>query len=839
MNIKFKKYFPFYLRIMTIISLSVFFIKPLNSLLNSTLVSPILSTFENNIASVIMLAILAIGLLIWIWIYGSRRFIIVLALIATAFYLLMRTSGYWIFYTYPPLPILSDWDLILLALTLPLIRIVFAAGSEEELPVTEGGFIEDLAIEDAKMDSFKRNLVAKEIAKKIGHTTNKRSFAIGILGEYGSGKTSFLNLIKKNLDTKNVALIDFNPWSAEGSSNIQKDFFDLLASRLRELDPKISSLVLDYSRKLSGTDSAMEKLIKQSGLAGSLLSSNSYADDYEQINTLLKETDKKIVITVDDVDRLYNDEVMEVLRLIRNTGNFANIFYLVAYERNFVDQAIKSLNVNAGNSFLDKIIQLEIPIPKRESNDLLDFLETHLFPFLAEDQKLAYKDHIIESGFKFGYDFAFDKVFRQSRDVIKFVNNFKLTYGLMGKEVMFENIFILELLKFRFPLIYDRLFENRSEFVSEHLSRSKHQQYYELLTYKEGDRNQLSITKTLRAEGKYEENELRLISGLLTNLFFGFDRSKKAKNSIIYPMFFERYFRYRLSNREISEKQFLQAYENGLEATKTYIDLQGKHKMLNDVATRIFQEKPATREAYELKVYSLFYLGPKFIREKGRHSFDTEALTDLIWNYEHNLDKKFYKKDEAAFASFIQKVLGQAPFPYLFHNEIIYHIKKGSKEISVAEEKLSNFQLDYFTKHVEQAGLSEEALYLFWWSRYKEFVPLPENPGRGHEYLHFEKPIAEAMRKFIPELDPFHFLKYSIKYDIRDREIYFIHPEVLEMFRQKSELRNLVQDHKVLDQTVKQDYLALYDACEANGFKDWGRIEFKTALKPDRSSSND
>lgn len=195
MNIK--KYFPFYFRIVSIIALSIFFIKPLNGLLESTMVSPIFSHFENNIASIILLPILSVGLFTCIWIYGGKRFILALALTATAFYILMRTSGHWFFFKYPPLPQLNDWDLIFLALTLPLIRLFLPMGSKDELLSPTDGFIEDLAIEDAEMDSFKRNLVAREIAKKIERTVNKKSFAIGILGEYGSGKTSFLNLIKK------------------------------------------------------------------------------------------------------------------------------------------------------------------------------------------------------------------------------------------------------------------------------------------------------------------------------------------------------------------------------------------------------------------------------------------------------------------------------------------------------------------------------------------------------------------------------------------------------------------------------------------------------------------
>ena len=47
------------------------------------------------------------------------------------------------------------------------------------------------------------------------------------------------------------------------------------------------------------------------------------------------------------------------------------------------------------------------------------------------------------------------------------------------------------------------------------------------------------ILSTLK-EVKYVEADIKLIGGLMTYLFFKFEYSKEAKNSIIYPMFFER-----------------------------------------------------------------------------------------------------------------------------------------------------------------------------------------------------------------------------------------------------------------------------------------------------------
>jgi len=597
----------------------------------------------------------------------------------------------------------------------------------------------------------------------------------------------------------------------------------------------IAGMLLDYSRKLSRVDSSAEKLVRRAGFLASLFSRGSYTDDYERINRLLAQSGKKIVVTIDDLDRLYSDEVIEVLRLIRNTANFSNIFYLVAYERSYIQQSIKAMNTQAGSSYLDKIIQLEIPLPKRDTDDLLLLLERLLTDLVAAEHLIAFKENIIKNGFKNRFDFSYAGVFRQSRDVIKFINNFKITYKLLGTETMFENLFVLELIKFRFPLIYDRLFERHTDFVQLNNTRSLHNEFYEVKTYKSEKETLPVIARALREEKQYDEKEIALISGLINNLFFKFSQVKRAKNSIRYPMFFERYFRYRLTGSDLSETSFRQAFEGGLATMREFIAECEARNMLLSLSTRLFQMKADSRATYELKIGALMAIGSIYDRGKSGYSFDVQALIDEMWDLESRRLKKYYANDTTAYKAFVSSQFEQAAYPFLFHNLLIYTVKKGSQEIGLSKDELTAFSVRYFERYLQQSGFTKEAMYLAWWTRREYTVPVPDKPGYVFPKWEFAAQLAPVLRKTIAEHDPFWFLKYSIQNDFPNNDRNTIYEGVLQFFANPGELRQLVADHGLLDAAVKTEYLAFFDACASKGFDQFTEFVFWTDLKPARN----
>src|SRR6266702_3551835 len=55
----------------------------------------------------------------------------------------------------------------------------------------------------------------------------------GVLGPWGSGKTSFVNLARVYLEEAGIPILDFNPWMFSGAEQLVESFFVELAAQLR------------------------------------------------------------------------------------------------------------------------------------------------------------------------------------------------------------------------------------------------------------------------------------------------------------------------------------------------------------------------------------------------------------------------------------------------------------------------------------------------------------------------------------------------------------------------------------------------------------------------------
>ncbi|SEO84011.1 KAP family P-loop domain-containing protein [Mucilaginibacter gossypiicola] len=696
------------------------------------------------------------------------------------------------------------------------------------------GFIEDNAVVSEEDDHFKRKATAVEIARLIRLTNNQKSFAIGILGEYGSGKTSFMNLINLELDSKEALKISFDPWSAGNPENLRKEFFDLMARNIAEVDRKISSLIYSYGRKLASFNDYSLSALNWLNFFSNQGSAQS-SGEFQQIDKMLRRLDRKIVITIDDLDRLYPAEILEVLKLIRNTGSFPNVFYLVGYDRSYIQEALKKQNEAGGLDYLDKIFQLEIPLPKREEDDLLITLQQHLRRMISSEHYAVFENVMIPNGFRSRYEKAYSSVLRQGRDVVRFVNGFKIIYELIGSEVDFQCLLILELIKFRFPSIYDLIYTQSDLFLYESPVRSTHEQYYSprMIKQKSSDKmpDDLSVFKTHIEQFNWlNPEDVSLLDGLFMTLFKGRTYSRpEAKNSISYPLYFEIYFRYRLSHSDLSDKDFKAASTSG--NMQAYMAYCANHNLHKELMIRLMQEDISKdRYRFEEVIRWIFSFGRTYVAKEGCYKFDYESLVDKIYNYHDMITGQLYKNDSRSYPDFIKHLFSTGIPPFLFENELIYHLKKKGDRFVVPLNELINHQLSYFTRMAESShGLSKETNLLFWGAR-KHFME-PASGGGYHERWCFEPLLVAKMKAYLVSKDPKEFIKSSINFDIRDRSKTSIVRQVLDMFDQPSELRELIAANPSLDDTVKVEYLELFDKLSAKDFKEYVDIEFSTDLK--------
>ncbi|MEE0993160.1 MAG: P-loop NTPase fold protein [Bacteroidales bacterium] len=215
---------------------------------------------------------------------------------------------------------------------------------------------------------------AETLVKKLKNTDlSKESFAVGITGEWGSGKSTFLNTMKKEIkEAKFAEIVEFNPWLCNSPEQVTQDFF---ATLINELSPKHSTLSRDINKYAKLLNKIAKASLSIFGIDLDLTPSDDSLNKLkDKISNKLANLPKKVVILIDDTDRLEGNEVFEILRLIRNTADFKNVIYIATYDKEYVTDVLKGNKIKGPDNYLEKIFQVEVHLPKVEDYELWDTL---------------------------------------------------------------------------------------------------------------------------------------------------------------------------------------------------------------------------------------------------------------------------------------------------------------------------------------------------------------------------------------------------------------------------------------------------------------------------------
>lgn len=189
------------------------------------------------------------------------------------------------------------------------------------------------------------------------------SYSIWIIWEWWLWKSSIIWMLKESrlkLDSK-ILIHDFNPWNYTKNDLVNK-FITEIASKINRKD--LTKLFIEYIETLSwinSTTSTIFKLIKTF-----FWNEKTIEEIRNQISDELKKLNKKLVIIIDDLDRCEPDEIITMLNVIKNIGNFNNVIYLISFDKLHIIEALKEKWFH--EDYIEKIINTEIhiPIPSKE-----------------------------------------------------------------------------------------------------------------------------------------------------------------------------------------------------------------------------------------------------------------------------------------------------------------------------------------------------------------------------------------------------------------------------------------------------------------------------------------
>lgn len=217
------------------------------------------------------------------------------------------------------------------------------------------------------------------VAARIDESLVRRpSTVFGLVGPWGSGKTSLLNMIRSELNAPAWVVVDFSPWSAMDSTSLTAEFLNALAAAFGDDDGArgIRDAILSYSRValpflgLFGPVGAAAQTAANAGadlLEGRPLPWNVA---FKNLAGKIAERNQRVLIVADDIDRLDPSELMGLLRVIRLLGRFDNVHYLLAYDQDTIESILAHQGFTGRTtSFMEKIVQYPFEVPPMASID--------------------------------------------------------------------------------------------------------------------------------------------------------------------------------------------------------------------------------------------------------------------------------------------------------------------------------------------------------------------------------------------------------------------------------------------------------------------------------------
>ncbi|EKU41282.1 P-loop NTPase fold protein [Lysinibacillus capsici] len=414
----------------------------------------------------------------------------------------------------------------------------------------------DAPIVDASQDVFNRFPFAQRIAKVISNRQDASSIVIGIYGAWGEGKTSVFNFIESELDQEeHVVCIRFNPWRFADENTMLLNFFnDLVRAIDRDLETtgeKLGEVINTYVKPLAQFFGKGENV----DAVSNILSSADIDEIKSRVEKILEEEKKRVVVFIDDIDRLEKSEIHAVFRMVKLTADFKYTAYILAFDKEMVSASLQerygTANSDAGRLFLEKIIQVPLQLPAIEKEDLRTFCFQAIDDALKAGEIILAENDVQQFVNQFQ---AFESQMKTPRQAMLYSNIIMFSLPILKGEVNMVDLMLIEALRVFNPEIYQMIRENKAIFL------------HQLQTYneqQEKERRRKLIDETLMSLDINDVEEVKEVlkylfprlESIYSNTHYGHDWNSEweAHQRICSDKYFQRYFSYSVPRGDLSD----------------------------------------------------------------------------------------------------------------------------------------------------------------------------------------------------------------------------------------------------------------------------------------------
>ena len=335
-----------------------------------------------------------------------------------------------------------------------------AIDADKPLPV--GGAI--------KNDKLDRLDFARSVVKSLESIDSLNGFAVSVEGAWGSGKTSTLAMVEEllNQDGKKAIVVHFNPWLVGDRDALLRQFLDTVATTVSEtslvtIGGKIAkafknyNALFDAAKYIPGLEPWITITQSIASSVGKVAESRHGNLEYQkkEVEKVLRELEIPIIVFIDDIDRLFPQEVYEMIRIIKAVGDLPNVGYVLAWDAKYIQDALESASVPMAGTYLDKIVQIRLSLPRLSFSVKSALFDEALARLPKEARYTYFPNNQGRMERLFYYGLA--DMLEQPRDVVRLFNTVMLIEPVLRGEIELADIVGFAALMLKAPAVFDLL----------------------------------------------------------------------------------------------------------------------------------------------------------------------------------------------------------------------------------------------------------------------------------------------------------------------------------------------------------------------------------------------
>ena len=320
----------------------------------------------------------------------------------------------------------------------------------------------DRPIATSSEDLFGRSEFAQQVVSIMSGLKADENYVIGLFAEWGFGKTSTVNIIRNIIDAKQeVDSVYIDAWVL--SAGIEGMVWGILSQMYSGITTR--SMPFNWLRSL--TESPKEahpgvatfSVSDIGNICSSMISINKAKDDLEK---RVRKSKKKIVVFIDNIDRLEGKEIIEVFRTIDSIANFAGITYILPFDKQYVSAAVKGLlpEGQSGEKYIERFIQVPLPLPAIFQTTIDKVFVNKVEQLLAElSVEVTNKEAKRFGGIY--YRSGLNRYVRSPRDVNKIINALRFSLPNIIGEANIVDMVCIDVIRVFDEPFYNKIKDNK------------------------------------------------------------------------------------------------------------------------------------------------------------------------------------------------------------------------------------------------------------------------------------------------------------------------------------------------------------------------------------------